>query len=169
MIANNCTQRTPRFRSVCILRQWRGAAGAERWALPQMWAPLQHPSHVECYEEYQQHRKSPDQDWMPMVRAVQHLQSLPVASRLYAFTSLWRFHITTSPTYRECDKHASVEIVWHWPERRFHIAFGRLAEGWLDDRPAEQMCEEPGFAAAVEPFIQRLLAPSPSATGTGDG
>src|SRR5881394_3937289 len=31
-----------------------------------------------------------------MARAVQHLQSLPVAPRLYAFTSLWRFHLTTS-------------------------------------------------------------------------
>jgi len=30
MVANHRSQRTPRFRSVCILRQWRGAAAAER-------------------------------------------------------------------------------------------------------------------------------------------
>ncbi|NBR86621.1 MAG: hypothetical protein EB141_07515 [Verrucomicrobia bacterium] len=126
-----------------------------------MWAALQHQSHVECYEEYQQHRTSPDQEWMPMVRAVQHLQTLPVAPQLFAFTSLWRFHVTTSPTYRECAQHCSISIIWMWTERRFHIAFGPLANGWLDDRPPEQICAESAFAAVVEPFIQRLLASSP--------
>jgi hypothetical protein len=32
MNANHRSQRTPRARHVCILRQWRGAAAAERWA-----------------------------------------------------------------------------------------------------------------------------------------
>ena len=127
-----------------------------------MWGPLQHPRHVEFYEEFHLGRQSPDQDWMPMARAVQHLQSLPFAPALYAFTSLWRFHVTTSPTYQECEKHASVEIVWHWPERRFHIAFGALADGWLDDRPAEQVCDEPAFSSAAQPFLQRLLASASS-------
>jgi len=126
-----------------------------------MWGALQHPRHVEFYEEFHVGRQSDDQDWMPMVRAIQHLQSLPVAPGLYAFTSLWRFHLTTAPTYQECDRHYSVTVIWRWTDRRFHIAFGRLADGWVDDRPPEQICEESDFAVVIEPFIQRLLASSP--------
>lgn len=92
-----------------------------------------------------------------MVRAVQHLQSLDTTSRLYAFTSLWRFHVTTSPTYAESRKHASVSIIWRFPERLFHIAFGRLADGWVDDRAPEQICGESAFPVVIEPFIKRLL------------
>ena len=102
-----------------------------------------------------------------MVRAVQHLQSLAVAPRLYAFTSLWRFHLTTAPTYQERDSHCSVTIIWRFPKRRFHIAFGRLADGWLEDRLPEQICEESAFASAIEPYIQRLLSSSPSAADEG--
>jgi hypothetical protein len=127
-----------------------------------MWGPLKHPRHVEFYEEFHQGRQSPDQDWMPMVRAVQHLQSLPAASKLYAFTSLWRFHVTTSPTYAECGRHSSVSVIWHFPERRFRLAFGALAGGWVDDRTPERICEESIFPPTVEPFIQRLLASAPS-------
>jgi len=116
---------------------------------------------VSFYEGFHADRQSYEEDWMPMGRAVQHLQSLPVAPSLYAFTSLWRFHITTAPTYQECDRHCSVSISWRPPERKFYIAFGRLADGWVDDRPPEKICDEPAFPAAVEPFIQRLLASSP--------
>src|SRR5436190_196108 len=126
-----------------------------------MWAALQHPRHVEFYEEFHGGRQKHDEDWMPMVRAVRHLRSLPAAPRLYAFTSLWRFHLTTSPTYQECERHCSVTVLWRWPERVFHIAFGRLADGWLDDRQPEQTCEESGFAVVIEAFIQRLLVSSP--------
>jgi hypothetical protein len=122
-----------------------------------MWGALQHPRHVEFYEEFHADRENDEQDWMPMVRAVQHLQSLPVAPRLYAFTSLWRFHLTTAPSYQECDAHCSVTVVWRWTERRYHIAFGRLADGWADDRSPEKICEEAEFPGAIEPFIQRLL------------
>lgn len=96
-----------------------------------------------------------------MARAVEHLQSLAVAPSLFAFTSLWRFHLTTAPNYQECDRLCSVTIVWRFPERRFHVAFGHLADGWVDDRPPEQVCEETAFPIVIEPFIQRLLASSP--------
>jgi hypothetical protein len=96
-----------------------------------------------------------------MARAVQHLQTLPDAAKLYAFTSLWRFHLTTSPTYQECNEHSSVEIVWHWKEGVFHLALGALAKGWLDDRCAEETCDEPSFPSAVVPFLHRLLASAP--------
>ena len=104
-----------------------------------------------------------------MVRAVQHLQSLPVAPSLYAFTSLWWFHLTTAPTYQECDRHCSVTVIRRWPDRRFHIAFGRLAEGWVEDRPPEQICDDSSFAVVIEPFVQRLLASRPSESENHDG
>jgi hypothetical protein len=126
-----------------------------------MWASLQHPGHVEFYQKFHAGRPSEQEDWMPMVHAVQHLQSLPVAPTLFAFTSLWRFHVTTAPSYAECDRHSSVTVIWRWPERRFHLAFGALAGGWVDDRPPEQICDESAFASTVEPFIQRLLSSRP--------
>jgi len=122
-----------------------------------MWGPLCHPRHVEFYKDFHL-RQRPEDDWMPMSRAVQHLRSLPDASKLYAFTSLWRFHVTTSPTFHEHNKHASVEIVWRWNERMFYLAFGSLANGWLDDRSAEVTCDEAGFPSAGDPFLHRLLA-----------
>ena len=91
-----------------------------------------------------------------MVRAVQHLQSLESASALYAFTSLWRFHITTAATYAKCDEHSSVTVVWRFPEQKFHLAFGALAEGWVDDRTPERICDEASFASEIVPFLQRL-------------
>jgi hypothetical protein len=97
-----------------------------------------------------------------MVRAVQHLQSLALAPRLYAFTSLARFHLTTAPTYEECHRHCSVTILWRGRDRRFHLAFGRLADGWVEDRRPEQICDESAFPAVVAPFIQRLLAAAPA-------
>jgi len=127
-----------------------------------MWEALQHPGHIEFYEEFHACRKSYDEDWMPMVRALRHLQSLPVAPSLYAFTSLYRFHLTTAPTYEDCDRHCSVSVIWRWTDRRFHIAFGRLADGWVNDRPPEQICEESSFALFIEPFVQRLVASQPS-------
>ena len=34
---NHGMQRAPDFRPVCILRQWRGAAPAERLRFPRLW------------------------------------------------------------------------------------------------------------------------------------
>jgi hypothetical protein len=96
-----------------------------------------------------------------MARAVQHLQSLAVAPRLYAFTSRWRFHLTTAPTFQERARHCSVSVIWWWPDDHFRIAFGRLKDGWVDDRPPEKICTEAEFPVAIEPFVQRLLASSP--------
>ena len=93
-----------------------------------------------------------------MVRAVQHLQALAAAPTLFAFTSLTRFHVTTAPSYAECDRHSSLTVIWRFPEQRFHLAFGALANGWLDDRKPEQICTENEFPSRVGPFIQRLLA-----------
>ena len=122
-----------------------------------MWGPLQDPKHVEFYEAFHVIRQSYDEDWTPMVRAVQQLQSLGVASSLYAFTSLSRFHVTTAPVFQEHEKHCSVSVIWQWRDERFHIAFNRLAEGWVDDRAPEQICDEAAFPVVVEPFIERLL------------
>jgi hypothetical protein len=126
-----------------------------------MWGPLQHPGHVKSYEEFHQYRRNPDEDWLPMARAVQHLQSLPAASKLYAFTAMRWFHVTMSPSYAEAKRHSSVSVIWRLGERRFHLAFGSLAGGWVEDRLPEVICEEPALSTAVEPFIQRLLASSP--------
>lgn len=93
-----------------------------------------------------------------MIRAVQHLHSLRVAPRLHAFTSHWRLHLTTAPSHQDCDRHYSVSIVWRHPERRFHLALGRLADGWADDRSPDEICEETAFPAVIEAFIRRLLA-----------
>jgi hypothetical protein len=123
-----------------------------------MWGPLQNPKHVEFYEQLHADRLSYDEDWMPMAQAVQQLQSLAVAPRLYAFTSLWRFHVTTAPTFQEHERHCSISISWRWPEKRFHIAFGCLADGWVDDRPPEQICDEATFPMVIELFIERLLS-----------
>lgn len=131
-----------------------------------MWGPLQHPRHVKFYEEWHAGEQAAyGGDWMPMIRAVQYLQSLASAPRLYAFTSLWRFHLTTAPTYEECHRHCSVTIVWRVRDRHFHLAFGRLADGWLEDRPPEQICGEAAFPVVVQPFIQRLLAAKPESAG----
>jgi hypothetical protein len=133
-----------------------------------MWGALQHPRHAEWYEEFHAKRQSHDEDWLPMARAVRHFQSLAVAPQLFAFTSLWRFHLTTAPSYHDCDRHCSVTVIWRWPDRVFHIAFGRLADGWVDDRPPEQICDESALPGVIEPFIQRLLASS-SESDTHDG
>lgn len=103
-----------------------------------------------------------------MARAVQHLQSLAVAPQLYAFTSLWRFYLTTAPAFHEREKHYSVTILWRWPDRVFHIAFARLADGWVDDLPPNEICDEAAFPAVIELFISRLLASS-SGSGIHDG
>jgi hypothetical protein len=122
-----------------------------------MWGPLQHAGHVEFYEKLHRNRRLPDEDWIPMVRAVQHFQSLASAPHLYAFTSLWRFYLTTAPTFQECGRHSAVNINWHWQERQFRLALDALAKGWVDDWQPEESCDETSFPSTVEPFI-RLLA-----------
>jgi hypothetical protein len=96
-----------------------------------------------------------------MVRAVQHLQSLTSASQLYAFTSLWRFYLTTAPTFQECGRHPAINTNWHWRERQFRLAFNTLAKGWAADWQPEQSCDETSFPSTVEPLIPRLLASQP--------
>lgn len=38
-----------------------------------MWGALQHPRHIEFYEEFHAGRQDEHQDWMPMVRVVRAL------------------------------------------------------------------------------------------------
>ena len=129
-----------------------------------MWGTLKNHGHIEFYEECHRGRQSESEDWMPMVRAIEYLQSGREASKLYAFTSLYQFHLTTAPGYETCDEHCSISIIWRWPERRFHIAFGRLGNGWVNDRVPEIDCDQSSFARSIEPFIVRLLRSSPANT-----
>jgi hypothetical protein len=122
-----------------------------------MWAPLQNPSHVRFYEELQAERHRPDEDWQPMIQAVRYLQSLPVASSLFAFTSLTRLHVTTSPSYGESRSHSSVCVIWSFQDRHFRLSFDTLAKGWAFDRQPEHICYESSFTSSIEPFIHRLL------------
>ena len=100
-------------------------------------------------------------DWMPMVRVIERLQQHAAAAELFAFTSLSRLHVTTAPSYLECDGHYSVSIVWRFDEARFHLAIGSLSDGWLDDRPPEEICDESHFPMVVDPLIQRVLKARP--------
>ncbi|MEP7220863.1 MAG: hypothetical protein ABI876_18205 [Bacteroidota bacterium] len=125
-----------------------------------MWDALQHQHHINFFEGFHAVAVERGEDWTPIIRAIRHLQSLEAAPRLYAFTSHWRFHLTTCPAAREFKRHFLVSILWRFPDRVFHIAFGRLADGWADDRPPEQICDELAFPAVIELFIQRLLMSS---------
>jgi len=102
-----------------------------------------------------------------MVRAVQHLQSLAIAPQLYAFTSLWRFYVTTSPAYQEAQNHHAASIIWRWPHGRFRLSFAALANGWVDDWEPHQLCEEAAFPSSVEPLIRRLVDSTPSSAAGG--
>src|SRR5580765_6063468 len=134
-----------------------------------MWGPLQNPEHVEFYEDFNRRRSAQQEDWMPMVRAVQHLQSLPVASQLFAFTSLWRFYVTTAPSYSEAHahrEHRAVSIIWQWPHRHFRLSFSTLTKGWVDDWEPHELSGESSFASSVEPLIRRLVeSPPPPPSG----
>jgi hypothetical protein len=104
-----------------------------------------------------------------MLRAVQYLQSLPAASQLFAFTSLWRFYVTTAPSYSEAHEHRehrAVSIIWQWPHRRFRLSFSTLAKGWVDDWEPHELSDESSFASSVEPLMRRLLeSPPPPPSG----
>ena len=119
-----------------------------------MWAPLQHPGHVEFYEEFHRGRHDSGEDWQPMIRAVQYLQSQPYAPRLFAFTSLAHFHVTTAPSYQEFPGHRTVGITWSFRDRSFHLSFG---ESWTGARSHKHTCEEPDFPSSVDSLINGLL------------
>ncbi len=115
-----------------------------------MWTKLGDQVHVSFYEEW-------NEDWSAMARAVRVLQEHPAAGSLFAFTSLYRFHLTTSPDSGGCDGHHSVSIIWRPEAQVFHLAWGALSDGWLADREPDEVCGEGDFEDAVEPFIKRVL------------
>jgi hypothetical protein len=126
-----------------------------------MWTPLQHPRQVEFYEEAHAGRYDPREGYLPMIRAVRYLQAHRDAPRLFAFTSLSHFHVTTAPTYAECSGHDYVCITWAWADGLFRLAFGSCDSGWADE-PAYDTCPEQDFPSAVEPLIERLLQSPPT-------
>ena len=120
-----------------------------------MWALLEHPRHVEFYEEYHRGRYHSGEDWQPMVRAVRYLQSHSYATSLFAFTSLAHFQVTTAPSHAEREGHHCVGITWHFPRRQFGLGYS------TDPATVFQTCEETAFPAAIDALIQRLLLQPP--------
>ena len=118
-----------------------------------MWAPLQHPGLVEFYEEFHRGRYERDEDWQPMIRAVQYLQSQPYAPRLFAFTSHANFHVTTAPSYQEFPGHRTVGITWRFRDRSFHLSF----QSGTGARFHKHTCEEQHFPFKVDSLINGLL------------
>ncbi len=119
-----------------------------------MWAELKHPGHVAFYERLQHGRYDPAEDWTPMIQAVQYLQAQPYAERLFAFTSLMHFHVTTAESYGVFDRHLTVGITWAVMEQRFRLSIGN---SWTEDREGEVVCEGHEFPWSVEPLMERLL------------
>ena len=121
-----------------------------------MWAELTHPRHVEFYREFHEDRRERDEDWMPMVRAVEYLRSQDYAAELFAFTSHAHFQVTTAPSYSEQQGHACVGITWHFGNRLFGMGF------WEHDRPNGDSqkdiirCTEKEFPSAIDALILRL-------------
>ena len=118
-----------------------------------MWAPLQDAVHVEFYEEFHRGRWKPDEDWQPMVRAVRYLQAQPYAPRLFAFTSLARFYVTTAPTYEQSKGHRTVGVAWSFHDRVFHLSIGE----WSGCRSHDRSCDEQEFPRSVDSLINVLL------------
>ena len=116
-----------------------------------MWAPLQHRGHVAFYERME------IGDWQAMIQLVRDLQSLAVASRLSAFTSLAHFQIATAPSYQECDGHEFISLTWDWPSRLVRVSRGSCDRGWADDLPFETYAPA-AAVAAIEPLLHDLLA-----------
>ncbi len=121
-----------------------------------MWTPLQHPIQVEFYKKAHAGRYDPMEGYLPMIHAVHYLQSHRDAPRLFAFTSLYHFHVTTAPTFAGCSLHHYVRITWVWTDGLFRLSFGSCDSGWAND-PEYDTCTEQEFPSAVEPLIQRLL------------
>lgn len=119
-----------------------------------MWTALQHPRQVEFYEELQRDRCERGENWQPMIRAMRYLQAQPYASRLFAFTSLAQFHVTTAPCYEEFPGHRAVAITCMLRERGFRLS---LVESWSGRRQNECMCEECHFPSSVDSLILGLL------------
>jgi hypothetical protein len=120
-----------------------------------MWGPSKSPAYPEFYEDMQRNRHTSSEDWAPMIQAVRDLQTLPVADRLYAFTSLAHFQITTAPTYEESQSHSFIRFIWDCYAHRFRISYGRCKDGWLDLPFTEHVRSD--LMLALHPLIDRLI------------
>ncbi len=129
-----------------------------------MWGPLKSPAYYEFYEDMQRDRRTNSQDWAPMIQAVRDLQALPMADRLYAFTSLAHFHITTAPTYKESQSHSFIRFVWDYYAHRFRISYGRCKDGWLNLPFSEHVTSD--LMPTLLPLIDRLILDGYEAGGT---
>jgi hypothetical protein len=118
-----------------------------------MWAPLQHPGHLELYRELE-HACYLTEDWQPMIRAIEYLQAQPYASELFAFSSLANFHVTTAPCYQDFSRHGVVSITWSVDRKQFSLALGKPRS---HRRESGRTCEERDFPTSVDSLIQGLL------------
>jgi hypothetical protein len=121
-----------------------------------MWAELTHPRHVEFYREFHEGRLARDEDWMPMVRAVEYLRSQDYAAELFAFTSHAHFQVTTAPSYSEHQAHSCVGISWHFRNRLFGMSFRERDRPNGDCQNDIIRCTENEFPSAVDALILRL-------------
>ena len=121
-----------------------------------MWAELKHPRHVEFYREFHESRDEFEEDWMPMVRAVEYLRSQDYAAELFAFTSLAHFRITTAPSYAEQAGHSCVGVTWSSRDRLFGLGFWELESVNGESEISITKCSEEEFPSLVGAFIIRL-------------
>lgn len=120
-----------------------------------MWGPLKLPAYPEFYEDMQRNRHNNSEDWAPMIQAVRDIQALPVADKLYAFTSLAHFQITTAPTYQESQSHSFIRFIWDYHALRFRISYGRCKDGWLGLPFTEHVSSD--LMPSLLPLIDRLM------------
>jgi hypothetical protein len=93
-----------------------------------------------------------------MIRAVRHLQGQQYADRLFAFTSLDHFQVTTAPSYEQLSGHRTVCITWSFRDRTFRLSLG---DSLSEHRSNERTCEERDFPSSVDSLIQGLLLLDP--------
>ena len=121
-----------------------------------MWTELTDPRQIEFYREFHEGRREQDEDWMPMVRAIEYLQSQHYAKDLYAFTSLVHFQVTTARTYQEQAGHSCVGITWNYRRRSFGLTFWAFDRHNGDTQKDIIICAEDELPSAVDALILRL-------------
>lgn len=122
-----------------------------------MWSELNDPKLLAFYHELQEIRRDNDEDWLPMVRAIEFLQEQNYGIELRAFTSHARFQITTALDHDETDGHAFVGIAWKHQNHSFELSFGEFDRaGRIGQKPLA-VCLEEQFPNAINALIFRLL------------
>ena len=121
-----------------------------------MWTELKHPRQVEFYLEFHEQGLHRGEDWMPMVRAVEYLQSQPYADEFFAFTSLIHFQVTTAPSYHEQDGHSCVGVTWDCMGHRFGLSFWSFDRTVGDSETNLITCLETELHSPLDALILRL-------------